>query len=257
MSDTGIAMGCGLFAFYKRTEGNFKFKMNSAMLGDNDNFNDFMERAPEFQKYIERIDAFDLVQVTEDIIQSPIVWFDGRSEVGPRALGGRSLIADPRNIHNKDVLNKIKQRQSWRPVAPIIRASEVTHWFEEGFESPFMLHTFTLAENKRQLVPVIMHEDGSARVQTLADDGSRLARVLDAFYEKTGVPILCNTSLNDKGEPIINRIEEAINFCLRKGIKICYINGNRLTLKSRSDYPSSIPYPRLLKTLYWKEKNRT
>lgn len=254
VSDTGIAMGCGLFTFYKRTAGNFKFKMDSAMFGDDDNFNDFMERTPEFQKYIERIDSFDSVQAAEDIIQSPIVWFDGRAEIGPRALGGRSLIADPRDIHNKDLLNKIKQRQNWRPVAPIIRASEVAHWFDEGFESPFMLHTFTLVENKRQLVPAIMHEDGSARVQTLADDGSRLSRVLDAFYEKTGVPILCNTSLNDKGEPIINRIEEAINFCLRKGIKICYINGNRLTLKGHSYYPSSTPYPRPLKTVYWKEE---
>lgn len=255
VSDTGMAMGCGLFTFYKRTAGNFNFKMDSAMFGDSDSLDDFIQRAPEFQEYIERIEAFDPDTAAEDIIQSPIVWFDGKAEIGPRALGGRSLIADPRYMHNKDLLNKIKQRQKWRPVAPIIRANEVTHWFDESFESPFMLHTFTLTENKRKLAPAIMHEDGSARVQTLADDGSRLSRVLDAFYEKTGVPMICNTSLNDKGEPIINRIEEAINFCLRKEIKVCYVNGNRLILKNHNCYPIFTPYPRPLKTAYWKEKD--
>lgn len=254
VSDTGIAMGCGLFTFYKRTAGNFHFKLDSAMFGDEDNLDDFIRRAPEFQKYIESIEEFDPDRTAEDIIHSPVVWFDGRAEIGPRALGGRSIIADPRYIGNKDKLNEIKLRQKWRPVAPIIRSDEIDHWFDEGFESPFMLHTFTLKKDKRQLAPAIMHTDGSARVQTLADDGSRLSCVLNAFNRKTGVPIICNTSLNDRGEPIINRIEEAINFCLRKGIRICYVNGKRLVLKNHGDYLEHTPYPRPLKNVYWREK---
>ena len=191
--------------------------------------------------------------MVEDIIAAPIVWFDKGSEVGPRALGARSLIGDPRTQETKDQLNIIKQRQWWRPVAPIVLRDHIGEWFEQEFESPYMLHAFTVKEEMRDKVIAILHEDNTARLQSITEnDGQdRLYEVIQCFYKKTGIPIVCNTSLNDKGEPIINRIEEALNFALRKGIKVAYFNGKRFELKNHETYPEKEPLRRPFRMQYW------
>ena len=144
---------------------------------------------------------------------------------------------DPRTNKTKDILNDIKQRQWWRPVAPIIMLEHLDEWFEDAIPSPYMLQTFQVKKDKLNIVPAIEHLDYSARVQTMKkSDNPRLYRVLEYFYKKTGVPIVCNTSLNDKGEPIINNINEALNFALRKNMPIMYVNGIRIKLKNHSLY---------------------
>ena len=246
VSDCGISLGIALYAFYKKLNGKIEFKMNTAYYGDRDeDLKVVLSENSKFFRFIKNVSDFDLNKAVNDINESPIIWFDGASEVGPRALGNRSILADPRLDVSKEQLNIVKQRQWWRPVAPIVLEDDVNEWFENSYKSPFMLHTFKIKDDKLGLVPAIAHLDNTARVQTLnSNDNPRLYDFIRKFKEKTGIPILCNTSLNDKGEPIVNRIEEAINFALRKGIKIAYINGKRIEFYRHQEYDMSETAPR-------------
>jgi len=236
-NDGGQAIGIGLKYFYDNLEKvNFKFK--DAYYGDSDD-----SPLDMFSDYIEDI-TNGLALFVDDIINYPLIWFSGRSEVGPRALGHRSILADPRKSEFKDILNRIKQREWWRPVAPIVLSEECSNWFENSFESPYMLNNFVIRQTMIDKVPAIMHIDKTARVQTIDKSCGELYDVLKVFYSKTGVPIICNTSLNDKGEPIINSINQAINFALRKNIKIIYYNGKRIVLKNHDNYNEKLPLKR-------------
>lgn len=245
VSDTGMSLGNALYAFYKKI-GKFDFKMEHAYYGCSDNDLDAVINKEPFHVFIKNVSEIDLQQAVADIEESPVVWFNGAAEIGPRALGNRSILADPRKESSKEQLNKIKQRQWWRPVAPIILQEALNEWFEDSFSSPYMLHTFKVKKDKVGLVPAIAHLDGSARVQTICDKGyqHQLYKLVKCFEKNTGIPILCNTSLNDKGEPIINKIPEALNFALRKGIKVVYINGKRIELHNHSKYLVNHPLER-------------
>ena len=252
VSDSGMALGIGLYSFYNELGNTFEFKLENAYYGDSDDFEDFFAKG-EYNYYIDSVEDFDENLAVADLEEEPIVWFNGRAEIGPRALGARSILGDPRKTQTKDRLNEIKQRQWWRPVAPIVLMNEQKEWFKNSYETPYMLHVLKIREDKRKLVPAIVHEDGTARTQTLDEKGGQdlLFKLMKAFANKTGVPILCNTSLNDKGEPIINHIDEAINFALRKGIKIAYFNGKRVVLKNHKDYNETLPLKRLVRMNFW------
>jgi len=233
VNDAGISLGMALYYFYKKVGSQIFFEFENAYYGEADNvIKKFIERN---QDYIEEIEKYDLDKVVEDITLEPIVWFNAHAEIGPRALGNRSILADPRNFETKATLNKIKQRQWWRPVAPIVLEEKAKYWFENSYPTKYMLHTFQVYNDKKKLVPAISHTDGSARVQTInKKENSVLYQLVKSFDKKTGIPIICNTSLNDKGEPIINTLDEMINFALRKKINIVYANGLRLKLKNHS-----------------------
>jgi len=148
-------------------------------------------------------------------------WFQGRSEFGPRALGNRSIIADPRTAAMKETLNKrVKHRQAFRPFAPIVLAERASEVFEcDGRDSPFMLLAERVRPEWRDKIPAVTHVDGTARVQTIRQDqNERLYRLLQEFDRLTGVPVLLNTSFNVKGEPIVETPEDAINCFLSTGI---------------------------------------
>lgn len=253
VSDCGMALGIGLFTFYKKTEGKFDFKLESAYYGESDNLEVFLENN-EFEGFIHSIEEFEPGRAAEDLINEPIVWFDGNTEIGPRALGGRSILGDPRKQATKDTLNTIKKRQWWRPVAPIVLKECVGDWFENNYESPYMLHTIKIKDEKVDKVIAISHSNGTARLQTIDKDTKqkRLYQLMEAFYSMTGVPIICNTSLNDKGEPIINCIDETFNFALRKKINVMYVNGYRITLRNHENYTELQPLRRKLTLGKWK-----
>jgi carbamoyltransferase len=141
-----------------------------------------------------------------------VAWFDGGSEFGPRALGHRSLLADPRDPDTKDTLNaKVKHREWFRPFAPAVLRDHAAEWFELDVESPFMLLVAPVRPEQRARVPSIVHVDGTARVQTVtAEDNGAYHDVVRHFHELTGVPVILNTSLNDRGEPIVETPEEAL-----------------------------------------------
>ncbi len=145
-----------------------------------------------------------------------IGWYQGRSEWGPRALGNRSILADPRRADMKDILNlKIKRRESFRPFAPSILAERTGEWFTLDYPDPFMIKVYPIRPEKRALIPAVTHVDGTGRLQTVAERANpRYWRLISAFEQQTGVPIVVNTSFNEN-EPIVNRPEEALDCFLR------------------------------------------
>jgi carbamoyltransferase len=143
-------------------------------------------------------------------------WFQGRMEWGPRALGNRSIVCDPRRADMKDILNlKIKRRESFRPFAPSILREVVPEWFETDDDVPFMMQVYPIREDKRSLIPAVTHVDGSGRLQTVTrDTNPRYYRLIEAFCELSGVPLVLNTSFNEN-EPVVCRPEEALDCFLR------------------------------------------
>jgi len=240
VSDTGLSIGMGLYSFNKRL-GKINFKFPTPYLGNEVK----TEVSDKHKPHIKTIEEFDVTKAVEDIKKQPIFWLEGRSEVGPRALGHRSIIADPTNLESKEILNKIKGRQWWRPVAPIVLLSELHNWFENAFASPYMLNNFIIKNHYKELVPAILHLDNTARVQTIDDNSKDLITVvLKQFMDIYKIPILCNTSLNDKGEPIVESLDQAINFALRKSINIIYCNGKRYELYNYETYDDHFPLNR-------------
>ncbi|WP_304941932.1 carbamoyltransferase C-terminal domain-containing protein [Vallitalea guaymasensis] len=255
VSDSGMALGIGLYVFYDRMNGEFDFALQDAYWGDQNDLSKFQKE--DYSQFIKSVNEFDPKQAAMDIIEHPIVWIENGAEIGPRALGSRSLLGDPRKMETKDVLNHIKKRQWWRPVAPIVIKDKISEWFEDEFESPFMLHASKIREDKDKEVIAIVHEDRTARLQSI-DKNTRqkkIYQVMESFNEITGVPIICNTSLNDKGEPIINNIDQAINFALRKNIPIMYIDGKRFELMNHQSYDKKFPLKRNISLKMWEDKD--
>ncbi|KAA3622845.1 MAG: carbamoyltransferase, partial [Proteobacteria bacterium] len=151
-------------------------------------------------------------------------WFQGRMEWGPRALGNRSIVCDPRRADIKDILNsKIKRRESFRPFAPSILRESAGEWFEENDDVPFMMKVFQVREEKRAEIPAVTHVDGSGRLQTVyRDTNPRYYRLIESFRDLTGIPIVLNTSFNEN-EPVVCAPEEALACFLRTRMDLLVI----------------------------------
>src|SRR5205807_3663115 len=165
----------------------------------------------------------DLLQRTAQAIADGKVvgWFQGRMEWGPRALGNRSILSDPRRADMKEILNaKIKRRESFRPFAPSILEEAVLDWFEEDDSVPFMTQVFQIREEKGALIPAVTHVDGSGRLQTVSRcTNPRYYRLIENFRDITGVPMLLNTSFNEN-EPVVCTPEQALDCFLRTEMDI-------------------------------------
>jgi carbamoyltransferase len=149
----------------------------------------------------------------------------GRAEYGPRALGNRSILADPRDPNIKDKVNQIKKRELFRPFAPVIMEECADKWFDMDFDSPYMQYAVKCL--RPDLVPAIVHKDGTSRVQTVnKDQHIGLWRVLNKFYQATGVPMLLNTSLNIKGQPLLNDSNDILLWEQTYNTKIIKGNNN-------------------------------
>ncbi|MFF2305906.1 carbamoyltransferase C-terminal domain-containing protein [Streptomyces sp. NPDC058128] len=244
VGDDGQSVGMALAAFLKKSgKQGFSFRFPGPYLGTSDDTLEEVLRS--HAPFVAGTSTYNDSTAVADLREGPVVWFNGRSEIGPRALGNRSLIADPTTFTSKELLNQHKQREWWRPVAPVVLEEQAADWFEGARSSPYMLETFTIRGERRSRIPAVAHLDYSARVQTLtSEQNPALHQLIQAFHRSTGVPMLCNTSLNDKGEPIIEKINEAVNFCLRKQIKIAYINGTRIEFTNFEAYPEREPLPR-------------
>jgi carbamoyltransferase len=143
-------------------------------------------------------------------------WFQGRMEWGPRALGNRSIVCDPRRADMKDILNhKIKRRESFRPFAPSVIREAVGEWFETDYDVPFMLQVYQIREDKRVHVPAVTHVNGSGRLQSVTESQNpRYYHLIQAFRTLTGIPMVLNTSFNEN-EPVVNTPAEALDCFLR------------------------------------------
>ncbi|WP_325050170.1 carbamoyltransferase C-terminal domain-containing protein [Cohnella faecalis] len=171
----------------------------------------------ELNKYCDRLHVEKLENVVETtarlISEGNIIgWFQGRSEIGPRALGNRSILADPRRAEMKDIINsRIKHREAFRPFAPIVLEEQQEQYFFMRHPSYYMMFVPYIEPDKRKQIPAVTHVDGTGRLQTVSKQlNPKLHNLLTAFYDRTGVPVLLNTSFNDNGEPIIESPSDAI-----------------------------------------------
>jgi carbamoyltransferase len=222
--DDGIAIGCAYYGYLAILKQQRAFVMNHSYLGIE--YTDEAIRAAAGKWLVglqtkSRISG-DICRDTAKLLSEGHVfgWFQGRSEFGPRALGNRSILADPRKADMKDKLNKrVKHRQAFRPFAPIVLAERAADVFEGDEESPFMLIVKNVRSEWRGRIPAIVHVDGTARVQTVRQDqNARLHGLLKEFDAITGVPVLLNTSLNVRGEPIVETPSDAVACFLGTGI---------------------------------------
>ena len=154
-------------------------------------------------------------------------WFQGKLEWGPRALGNRSILADPRRADMKDILNeKIKHRESFRPFAPSILEEFTSEYFEIEIPSPYML--MVVPVKKPDKIPAVTHVDGTGRLQTVSKESNPLYyNLISEFQKLTNIPVLINTSMNVKGEPIVNTPEQAYNMLMKTDMD-CIVIGNNL-----------------------------
>lgn len=216
--DAGISMGAALYVQHQLKGKARQRPIRSAYTGSN--FSN--EQIKEILRskgilFVEYNDNALFEKISACLMNGGIVgWFNGRAEFGPRALGGRSIIADPRRADAKEILNlKIKRRESFRPFAPSILKEYVSDYFELSEDVPFMEKVFPIKKSKQKEVPAVTHVDGSGRLQTVDKEISpRYYALIETFYKHTGVPILLNTSFNEN-EPIVNSPEEALACYLR------------------------------------------
>jgi carbamoyltransferase len=217
-NDGGTSLGCALYLTSLRSrrwrydfdvysgphiEDDFDVEAACSLFGDRITY--------------QALDEDELVRRAADcLVANKLVgWVQGRMECGPRALGGRSILANPMDPGVKDALNaRVKKREAFRPYAPSVLREESSNWFDLD-ESPFMLLEATVHPHQRDRVPGIVHVDGTSRPQTVTESANpRYYRLIRAFYERSGVPLILNTSFNRHGEPIVNRPEEAITVLL-------------------------------------------
>jgi carbamoyltransferase len=191
------------------------------------------------EEQIEEHDEEALVRTTARHIASGKIvgWFQGRAEWGPRALGQRSILADSRRPEMKDILNRrIKHREIFRPFAPSILEEATAEYFEQSHPSPFMTFAYSVRQEKREIIPAPTHLDGTARLQTVSRSANPLYwKLLRAFCDLTGVPVVLNTSFNDN-EPIVCRPEEALD-CFRRTQMDVLVMGNTILEKKSASGP--------------------
>lgn len=177
------------------------------------------------KNYSENEIEIDIDYISSMLSKGKIIgWYQGRSEYGPRALGNRSILADPRNFHNREIINFIVKKREWyRPFAPSVLQDKCSEWFDFENKSPFML--FTADVKKPKDIPAITHVDNSARMQTVSLDlNKNYYNMIKSFYEKTQVTMILNTSLNCNGEPIVETTEDAERFFKNTPVDIMVIN---------------------------------
>jgi carbamoyltransferase len=222
--DDGIAIGSAYYGYLEILKRRRSFVMDDAYLGID--YTGQAEREALDKRLVRletrRAPSGDICADTARLLAQGNVfgWFQGRSEFGPRALGNRSILADPRTAQMKDKLNKrVKHRQAFRPFAPVVVAERAAEIFEGDEESPFMLLAKQVHPGWKDKIPAVVHVDGSARVQTVRErQNPRLYRLLREFESITGVPVLVNTSFNVKGEPIVETPSDAVHCFLATGI---------------------------------------
>ena len=241
--DAGGALGAALMAWHQYLDRprsvNGSDAMHGAYLGPRYGDGAIRASLDELGASYERLDDAALFERLAEILDNENVvgWFQGRMEFGPRALGGRSIVGDPRSAKMQSVMNlKIKYRESFRPFAPAVKAERVSEWFGLDSESPYMLIVAPVAEPRRREmsdeekglfgiqklhvprseIPAVTHVDYSARIQTVhTATNPRFHALLDAFEQRTGCPVLVNTSFNVRGEPIVCTPEDAYRCFMR------------------------------------------
>ncbi len=209
--DAGTALGAALWVDSQQGDGQRKYAMEHAFLGPaytDEEIENFLAWSKLPYRRLANIAETAAGLLAEDKI---IGWFQGRHEFGPRALGARSILASPIHASMQQKLNDIKDREDFRPVAPVVIEEEAANWFANAHVSPFMLFVHDVLPEKADLIPAVRHVDGTARIQTInRRQNAPYYDLLRAFQARTGVPVLVNTSFNTRGEPIVLSPRDAV-----------------------------------------------
>jgi carbamoyltransferase len=218
-SDEGCCAGAALYAYTKTKESRLqeKFKWEHVYWGPEYSPAEILNTLDLFKDKIRWVKKDDIAaSVAFDIANGKVVgWFQGRMEFGPRALGNRSILADPRDPDMKDRINqKVKRRELFRPFAPAVLEEEANEYFNMTglYNSPFMLFVVPVKEKYRSVIPAVTHVDGTSRIQTVSKKTNLLFHnVLTEFKKLTAIPVILNTSFNVRNEPIVCSPKDAIN----------------------------------------------
>jgi carbamoyltransferase len=240
-ADNGTALGAALHLWHEELGGERTSPMNHAFWGPEYSDAEVPELLEDHGAAVERTrygNEETLIQETAEMIASGRVvgWFQGRMEWGARALGNRSILADPRRAEARGLINdKIKYREEFRPFAPSILEEAVDEYFVDAAPDPFMQQVYPVREEKREEIPAVTHVDGTGRLQAVSRDTNPLYhRLISAFAERTGVPLVLNTSFNEN-EPIVCTPEEALDCFLRTDMDAVVVG--REMIRKRSDEP--------------------
>ncbi|OWW22775.1 carbamoyltransferase [Noviherbaspirillum denitrificans] len=214
--DAGTALGAALWIDGRERRASARaWQMDHAFLGPayaDDEIEAFLRQAKLRYRRAADLSA----EVADLLMQDKVVgWFQGRMEFGPRALGARSILASPLDASMQQRLNQIKDREDFRPVAPVVLEEEAANWFVNGGVSPFMVFVYDVRPDKADRIPAVRHVDGTARIQTInRQQNAAYYDVLKAFAQRSGVPVLINTSFNTRGEPVVCSPRDAVeSFC--------------------------------------------
>lgn len=225
--DDGAAVGAALYLYHHVLGYPDRHTVPHVFLGNAYTDSEIRKAIAAGHKRYTVMKNFRLVQyISGQLARGKVVgWFEGRSEFGPRALGHRSILADPRSAEMKDIVNaRIKFREEFRPFAPVVLARFAGRYFRitEKNLVPYMLGTFKAKPVARKRAPAVVHDDRTSRIQVIDPRTypGRYAKLLAAFYKRTGVPVLLNTSFNLKGEPIVNSPADAISTFEKSGLDI-------------------------------------
>ena len=236
--DSGLAIGAALSCYHNLLDQPLKKKSsnhsNFPFMGPRIEESHILSAIECFKEQVdcEKISDWSLDAARELEKNHVIGWFHGRSEVGPRALGHRSILADARDTKNWERVNKIKKRELWRPFAPVVLESEAGKWFSAcPLPSPYMLFNATV-ESKE--IPAITHVDGTARIQTVNENNGAFYDLLTEYFRFTGVPILLNTSFNGPGEPIVETPMDAVKFFVNSELDTLYIDSYKVKRRPAS-----------------------
>jgi carbamoyltransferase len=219
-TDDGTALGAAIASQRRLGGWSSPTRMKHAYLGPE--FSQAQIRRVLDDARVQSIETPDIARVGAELLAGGHVlgWFQGRMEFGPRALGARSILGDPRDPATRDRVNaSVKFREEWRPFAPSCLRERAAEYFEPDGDSPFMILTFTVKPEKRDEIPAVTHVDGSARVQTVTrDTNPRYWELISEFDRLTGIPVVLNTSFNLKGEPIVCTPQDALRTFFTSGL---------------------------------------
>ena len=239
--DSGTAVGAALYGYY--VIGKNKFNAESVsrnvFFGKKYTTKNIRDALQKNRNVIEfkQTDEATLFHKTSELLKkgASVGWFQGRAEMGPRALGNRSILADPRLPEMKDIINqKVKFRENFRPFAPVVLSEHVSEYFDSDFlDNPYMLYIGEVKKEKRMEIAATTHVDGTARFQTVdKTNNPPLYKLIQEFYKATGVPVLLNTSFNTKGEPMVESPEHAIHTFLRCELDVLVMDNFIITKKA-------------------------
>jgi carbamoyltransferase len=241
-ADNGTSFGAAFYVWNRVLGGPRGFIQNHAYWGCESSDAECAAAVKEAGLPCEILEGEALLERTvEKMLDGKVVgWFQGKMEFGARALGNRSLIADPRRTDMRDIINlRIKFREKFRPFAPSILEEEVGNWFEINEPTPYMEKVFPIREEKRSIIPAVTHVDGSGRLQSVSKaTNPKYHALISKFFEKTGVPIILNTSLNEN-EPVVRLPREAIACFLRTDMDVLVV-GNCLIDRHAADFPEEM-----------------